>query len=103
MSSKTKSMVQEYLRVFLATSLALFLADGYTAGNGGNGLANSISGSSVYYAGGGGGGTAFGSAGSNGLGGGSSSYGGGGLGAGTSGTSGSGGQGIVIIRYLTNS
>lgn len=28
MSPKMKSMTQEYLRVFLATSLALFLADG---------------------------------------------------------------------------
>lgn len=28
MSNRTKSMVQEYVRVFLATSLALFLADG---------------------------------------------------------------------------
>jgi len=88
---------------------------GSIGGNGGPGLASSISGSSVYYAGGGGGGTSN-SGGTGGLGG--SGGGGGGSGSGTTGFSGvantgggggggaqgiagsNGGSGIVIIRYL---
>jgi len=82
--------------------------------NGGNGLAYSISGTSIYYAGGGGGGRQSGApAGSGGLGGGgngntleqaashavANTGGGGGGSAGGSGTSGNGGSGIVIVRY----
>ena len=93
-------------------------ASGYNAGNGGNGTANSISGSSVTYSGGGGGGagTASGvgsSGGSGGGGSGSASNGiggtgtpnsgsGGGGSADGSGTSGSGGSGVVILRFLTS-
>jgi hypothetical protein len=88
----------------------------YVAGNGGVGLQNSITGSSVYYAGGGGGGgtSSGGSAGSGGSGGGgagnrlnngsagTANTGGGGGGAGFDGTvrsGGSGGSGVVIIRF----
>ena len=79
-------------------------------GNGGNGLASSLSGSSVIYAGGGGGGGGGGTAGGtggNGGGGAGNTVGagisgtvnlGGGGGA-SSGTVGSGGSGIVIVRY----
>ena len=87
-------------------------------GNGGVGLANSISGASVFYAGGGGGGEVNGSfvgAGGNGGGGsavlnaaggnGTANTGGGGGGGSYTGTyfnGGNGGSGIVIIRYPTN-
>ena len=75
---------------------------GTTSGKGGDGLAFSISGTSIYYAGGGGG-SGFPSPlpGAGGLGGGGTNFGngtantGGGGGAG----SGSGGSGIVIVRY----
>lgn len=83
-------------------------------GNGGDGLAFSISGASVYYGGGGGGSFRGGTAGTGGLGGGgnggttgangvANTGGGGGAGNGTSGTgvSGSGGSGIVIVSYPT--
>ena len=88
-----------------------------TSGNGGVGLASSISGASVYYAGGGGGGgTNDAGDGGNGGGGagaiggatavaGTANTGGGGGGAGWSGSYGTpkeGGSGIVIVRYLTN-
>lgn len=84
---------------------------------GGNGLASSISGSSVFYAGGGGSGTYAGAGGAGGSGGGgvgSTNSGGAGNGApntggggggtgcnvsGISGPAGSGGSGIVIVRY----
>ncbi len=86
-----------------------------TGGDGGDGLANSISGSSVYYAGGGGGSKrTSGSAGSGGLGGGgagavasatgtagTANTGGAGGGSGVSGTGGDGGSGIVILRFLS--
>jgi len=88
----------------------------YYAGNGGIGLQNSITGSSVYYAGGGGGGgtNSGGTAGSGGSGGGgdgnrlnngsagTANTGGGGGGAGYDGTNrygGTGGSGVVIIRF----
>jgi len=79
-------------------------------GNGGDGLAYSISGSSVYYAGGGGGGSSCANGGSGGLGGGGNASsnglanrGGGGGGRRISSVSpGAGGSGIVIIRYLTS-
>jgi hypothetical protein len=88
---------------------------GNSIGNGGNGLINSISGSSLYYAGGGGGAPFEGSSvGTGGLGGGGNASisstaqngtintGGGGGGGGLDGISGgAGGSGIVIIRYLT--
>ncbi|OQB08443.1 MAG: hypothetical protein BWY21_01273 [Parcubacteria group bacterium ADurb.Bin216] len=92
--------------------------DASNSGDGGPGLANSITGTSIYYAGGGGGGdVANGSASVGGLGGGGNSnfnaagsngtdgLGGGGAGGGyTGGTyfnGGNGGSGVVIIRYLT--
>ena len=74
--------------------------------NGGVGLANSITGSSVYYSGGGGGGVYYGGSGAGGNGGGGA--GGGTATAGTANTGGGGGggatgaqggSGIVIIRY----
>lgn len=80
------------------------------AGNGGNGLASSITGSSVIRAGGGGGGTYFGgTVGTGGTGGGTNGgsntnatantgSGGGGANNNTD-TSGAGGSGIVIVRY----
>jgi len=88
----------------------------YYAGNGGVGLQNSITGSSVYYAGGGGGGgtNSGGIAGTGGSGGGgggnrltngsagTANTGGGGGGAGFDGTvrsGGAGGSGVVIIRF----
>lgn len=83
--------------------------------NGGSGLANSISGASVYYAGGGGGGEVFGTAvGIGGSGGGGNANlnaagsngaantgggGGGGSWTSTSTAGGTGGSGIIIIRY----
>lgn len=79
-------------------------------GAGGNGVAYTISGSSVYYGGGGGGGGST-SISSGGLGGGgygnnnspqngfANTGGGGGGGSGSAGTNGSGGTGIVIVRY----
>jgi hypothetical protein len=76
----------------------------YKAGNGGNGTASSITGTSVTYAGGGGGG-ASGPAGqgANGAGGGSDANGGGGgrgVGGNNSGSpSGNGGSGVVVIAY----
>ena len=81
-----------------------------TGGNGGVGLASSITGSSVYYAGGGGGsGTSTGGTGGNGGGAagvtgatgnnGTANTGGGGGGAGT--TGGNGGSGVVIISIPT--
>jgi len=98
-----------------------------TAGNGGAGLSNPITGSTIgqlsggiYYLAGGGGGSAqgggAGTSGSGGLGGGgaagnaaSSSAGtsgtpntGGGGGAGNTATGGNGGSGVVIVRYLTS-
>ncbi len=96
-------------------------AGGNTAGsgNGGVGLANSISGTSTYYAGGGGGGEVNGSyvgAGGNGGGGsavlnaaggnGTANTGGGGAGGSYTGTyfnGGNGGSGIVIVRYPSGS
>jgi fibronectin-binding autotransporter adhesin len=95
-------------------------ASGSGAGNGGNGIASTITGTSVVYGGGGGGGTrdGAGSAGSGGLGGGgagtsttlaatngTNGLGGGGGAAGYNGSSaarlgGTGGSGIVIVRYL---
>ncbi|MEI6850832.1 MAG: type II secretion system protein [Candidatus Saccharibacteria bacterium] len=86
-----------------------------TSGNGGIGISNSISGSSVYYGGGGGGSTwnngTHGSGGNggggaggypNGVAGTTNTGGGGGGGAGGgSGVGGAGGSGVVIIRYLT--
>ncbi|OQB09317.1 MAG: hypothetical protein BWY21_00826 [Parcubacteria group bacterium ADurb.Bin216] len=87
------------------------------SGDGGPGLSNSITGTSIYYAGGGGGGDVNnGSASVGGLGGGGNSnfnaagsngtdgLGGGGAGGGYTGTyfnGGRGGSGTVIIRYLT--
>ena len=87
-------------------------------GNGGVGLANSITGTSVYYAGGGGGGAYNGIGGTGGLGGGGNgggpgaavatngapNTGGGGGGSGYAlwvALAGSGGSGIVVIRYTT--
>lgn len=79
---------------------------GYSGANGGNGLASSITGSSVTYAGGGGGGVSGGAGGSGGSGGGGASGisgtantggGGGGTGDYTLGGA-SGGSGVVIIR-----
>lgn len=82
------------------------------AGTGGDGLAYSISGSSVYYAGGGGGGTYMGGTlGLGGLGGGGNAPAGnatpntGGGGGGQKdnlANGGNGGSGIVIVRYLTS-
>lgn len=82
------------------------------AGNGGNGLIFSISGSAVYYAGGGGGGTYYGGVfGIGGLGGGGSAPSGDGMpntGGGGAGqinnlpNAGDGGSGVVILRYLLN-
>jgi len=90
-----------------------------TAGNGGNGISNSITGPSVYYGGGGGGGgwSGYVNGGSGGLGGGGTggtsdlgspgvaNTGGGGGGSGTGGgnprNGGAGGSGIVIIQYLS--
>jgi len=88
--------------------------NGSIGGAGGVGLANSITGTSIYYAGGGGGGGSCGySGGGGGLGGGAS---GGSVNAGTINTGGggggataamsrgsNGGSGIVVIRYLTAS
>ncbi len=92
-------------------------ASGATSGNGGVGVANSISGTSVYYAGGGGGGngnnTGAGTGGSGGGGNGAAALypasangsngiantGGGGGGAAQVGTGGTGGSGVVIVRY----
>jgi len=86
-------------------------------GNGGDGTANSITGSSVTYAGGGGGGVRGGTAGSGGAGGGgagtntsganatagTANTGGGGGGATFSaGNSGAGGKGVVILRLLAS-
>lgn len=83
----------------------------YTGGDGGNGLASSITGSPVARAGGGGGGTnSNGTPGSGGTGGGgdgktSSTTGQAGTvntgsgGGGTNGTGGAGGSGVVILRY----
>ena len=78
------------------------------SGDGGVGLSYNISGTPTYYAGGGGGSAyiAFGaSIGIGGLGFGSNGtnqhYGGGG-GGGSAGANGAGGNGIVIVRYLTN-
>ena len=85
-----------------------------TTFNGGSGLANSITGTNVYYAGGGGAysGTIGGAGGTGGVGGGGASISGGGV-AGTANTGGggggttsntggaNGGSGIVIVRYLT--
>jgi hypothetical protein len=91
----------------------------YVGGNGGVGVANSITGTSVYYAGGGGGAARDGSGyvvGTGGLGGGgnggaynsttatsgTANTGGGGGGSGLSGsTAGGGGKGIVILKILT--
>lgn len=88
------------------------------AGNGGNGTAYDINGTSIYYAGGGGGGAwetpAGGANGNGGLGGGGNGSftdgmsgingTGGGGGAGFNGYSGgTGGSGIVIVRYITSS
>jgi len=91
------------------------------AGDGGNGTANNINGTSIYYAGGGGGGAgtwAGGIGGTGGLGGGgkgggnngattngTNGLGGGGGGgtAGPAGVGGAGGSGIVIIRYSVDS
>jgi hypothetical protein len=93
---------------------------GIPAGNGGNGISNSISGSAVYYGGGGGGGgdprQSYAAGGSGGLGGGGSGVstsggvgsngtantGGGGGGGGYGGTGGSGGSGVVqLYWYVT--
>ena len=81
------------------------------AGDGGVGVASSITGASVYYAGGGAG-EAYTRAASGGNGGGGASAvtgtantgggGGGGSNGGTNGSAGSGGSGIVIIRRLTS-
>lgn len=78
-------------------------------GNGGVGVANSITGSSVFYAGGGGGGGGTGGSGGNGGGGaggsggngtaGTANKGGGGGGAANGSTGGAGGAGVVIVRY----
>ena len=80
---------------------------------GGDGLASSISGSSVIYAGGGGGGFANSSSGTGGQGGsggggsdgaaGTTNLGAGGGGHDNSARAGYGGSGIVIVRYLTSS
>jgi hypothetical protein len=85
-----------------------------TGGNGGNGLSNSISGTSITYAGGGGGGVeSTGAAGTGGTGGGGAgrnasggnggagtpNTGGGGGGAGSGSIGGAGGSGIIILRY----
>jgi hypothetical protein len=92
------------------------VGNGTTSGTGGVGLANSITGSSVFYAGGGGGGAyTSGNAGAGGNGGGGQGFdtgavavagtvnrGGGGGGGGYTGTvyhGGAGGSGVVIIRY----
>ena len=88
-------------------------ASGNTAGNGGDGLAYTISGSSTYYAGGGGGGNWMANpVGAGGLGGGGAGANGntagnaatpntgGGGGGGSLATGGAGGSGIVIVRYL---
>jgi len=92
------------------------IADGLISGAGGAGTANSITGSTVYYAGGGGGASGGGTGASGGVGGGgaggsdglvgvkgtaNTGGGGGGMEADNSGTAGYGGSGIVIIRYLT--
>ena len=78
-----------------------------SGGKGGDGIASSITGSSVYYAGGGGGGKVVnGNNGAGGLGGGGSptllpaAVNSGGGGFGTGGAAGNGGSGIVIIRYV---
>jgi hypothetical protein len=78
-----------------------------SGGKGGDGIASSITGSSVYYAGGGGGGKVVnGNNGNGGLGGGGSptllpaAVNSGGGGFGTGGAFGYGGSGIVIIRYV---
>ena len=90
-------------------------AAGTTAGNGGAGVANSITGSSVTYGGGGGGGAeGNGTRGTGGSGGGGNGYdpntggsngtantgGGGGGGKGTA-VTGSGGSGYLVLKYLT--
>jgi hypothetical protein len=92
-------------------------ANNTVGGNGGNGTAYTINGTSVYYAGGGGGGTDNGGTGGKGGPGGGADgsgtiawgnnatnhTGGGGGGASNNGirTGGNGGSGIVIVRYLT--
>ncbi|MDI1336598.1 MAG: hypothetical protein PSU94_10515, partial [Lacunisphaera sp.] len=84
---------------------------------GGAGLANSITGSAIYYAGGGGGGSSGGTPMSGGLGGGgaggtagstsgvaggaNTGGGGGGSATSTAGSGGAGGSGVVIVRYPT--
>jgi len=89
---------------------------GTGGGNGGIGIANSISGSLIYYSGGGGGGSDSGTNGAGGNGGGgngiagsggtasagTTNTGGGGGGGGNGGAGGDGGSGIVIIRYASN-
>jgi len=80
---------------------------------GGNGLASTISGSSVIYAGGGGGSFSSNNGGTSGAGGtgggggagsaGTANTGGGGSGMNNSARAGYGGSGIVIVRYLTSS
>lgn len=93
------------------------ITSGNPAGDGGIGVAYSITGTSVYYGGGGGGGgdhrQSYATGGSGGLGGGGSgatssggtgaagtaNTGGGGGGGGYNGTGGAGGSGVVIIRY----
>lgn len=78
--------------------------DGLTAAapNGGNGIASTITGTSIYYGGGGGGGSGHTSGyynGSPGLGGGSTANRGGGASSGAGGGVQPGGSGIAIIRY----
>jgi len=103
----------------LAGSNAVLNGASSIAGNGGNGIQISITGTNTYYGGGGGGGVSWNgqSAGSGGLGGGgaggkgtstatsgTANTGGGGGGSGfnggTNGLSGGGGSGVIIIRYL---
>ena len=77
---------------------------GTKSGDGGDGLAYSITGTSVYYAGGGAGNVSGGSLGSPGLGGGGTGNGGNGtngLGGGGGGSSGNGGSGVIILSLPT--